>query len=296
MEQNKLQKANSIKIVGRLVDAQVTTDRRQSDGQAYVSVVATIQSQINGETNEYEVLFYSLEKTLEGKVSQLYTSYSKMGELVNKKVEVTGSLRENRYWSSNSNQIVSAQQLSGRFIKGVVESTQDEATFIISGFLVTRLTEKRNKNDEVYRYDLSVGQANYKGDNMDKFVLHVDPNNREAISFLDSCEIGSTFQFNGVLNFLVQKVTRTDDNAGGFGESVTRTYTNRQKNFWVKGSTAPIVEEEKGAYPEAVIKQLIAAYKAKDVELADKGSKGNDQPSDNSINNKPVTKRQASLI
>ena len=70
--ENKLLKTNSVRIIGKLVNADVVTGARQSDGQQYVSVTATIESTIDGKTNEYEVNFYSLEKTLEGKVSQLY--------------------------------------------------------------------------------------------------------------------------------------------------------------------------------------------------------------------------------
>ena len=296
MEENKVLQTNSFKIVGKLVDAKVTEGARSNDGQAYVSVVATVRSTLNGVVNEYEINFYSLQMTLEGKVSQLYTNYCKMADLVNKKVEITGSLRENRYFSTNLNQVVSAQQLSGRFIRGVVESTQDEASYVIGGFVVTGLTEKRNKDDEVYRYDLAIGQQNYKGDNMNKFVVHFRPEDRDAVSFAESYEVGATIQINGTLNFLVEEVVRQDNNEGGFGKGVTRTYTNRQRNFWVEGGSAQL---EENAYPIDLIKKLINAYKAADVELANAAKEQAPAKGASLQNNAPaqnVSKRQTSLI
>ena len=64
---------NSIKIVGKLMDAQVTTGNRKDNGQGYISVDATVVSQINGVSNEYKVNFYTSQLTKDGKyVSRTY--------------------------------------------------------------------------------------------------------------------------------------------------------------------------------------------------------------------------------
>ena len=291
MEETKLQHVNTFKVVGRLVKADVKLGTSTKNGQPYVSATATVQSVINGETKEFEIDFYSSQMTGAGKVSALYTSYSKMAELEGKKVEITGSIRENRYFSSNLNQIVSAQELAGRFIKGVAESAADDAKWEMSGFIVKTLQEKVNKKEEVYRYDLTIAQANYSGSAISMFVLHVDPSRRDIITGVEGYEVGQTVRLNGALNFKVETVTSESKNEGGFGQGVIKTYTNRTKNFFIEGGSAPIKDETK--YDGAVISDLISAYKARDVELADKGRSSNSTPVESTPT---ITKKQTSLI
>ena len=59
VNENKLLRENSIKIVGKLMDAQVTLGNRKDNGQGYISVDTTVVSQINGVSNEYKVNFYT---------------------------------------------------------------------------------------------------------------------------------------------------------------------------------------------------------------------------------------------
>ena len=153
--ENTLLNTNTIKIVGKLVDAKVTTGNRKDNGQGYISVDATVCSVINGVENEYKIGFYSNQTTKEGQMNKLYESYSHIPELINRKVEIDGEIRENRYFSNNSGQLVSTHLLSGKFIKGVVETTADVASFKVGGFLVKTLVERLNKKGEVYRYDLN---------------------------------------------------------------------------------------------------------------------------------------------
>lgn len=288
---NKLYRENSIKIVGTLKNADIKTGNRRDNGQEYVSVNATIESFINGKNHEYEVSFFASRLTRDGKESQLFNTYSKMNELVGKKVDVSGDIRENRYWSTNLNQMISAQQLSGRFINVVDNATIDAATFVLGGFVVRSPIEKTNKNGDVYRYDVSIGQSNYKGDGMSMFVLHINPDDREILAGVEGYEVGSTVKLNGVLDFTVEQVTVKDSN-GGFGESVAKTYTNKQKNFFIKGGSNPIDGDT--AYTMEDTKRLISAYKAHDEEIAG-GAKSvaSEKPVEKT---QKITARQASLI
>ena len=296
VNENKLLRENSIKIVGRLTDAQDTLGNRKDNGQGYISVDATVVSLINGVSNEFKVNFYTNQLTKDGKQSKLYDSYNKLPEMVGKKVEIDGEIRENRYWSTNLNQLISTQLLSGKFVKGVVESAVDTATFVIGGFLVKTPVEKRNKKDEVYRYDVTVGQSNYAGNNMSMITLHINPAQREILSGVESLySVGDTIQFTGSLVFKTEVVTVEDENTA-FGAPVTKTYTNRQSNFYIEGGSNPISDER--AYSQDVVTALINAYKAHDVELQSAASKS--APATNSApvsNAAPVvTKRQTSLI
>ena len=291
MEETKLQRINSFKVVGRLIKADIKQGTSTKTGQPYVSVTATVQSVINGVNNEFEIDFYASQMTGAGKVSSLYTSYSKMNELEGKKVEITGSIRENRYFSTTLNQIVSGQELAGRFVKGVAESSQDDAKWEMSGFIVKTLVEKVNKKEEVYRYDLTLAQANYSGSSISMYVLHVDPSRKDIIKGVEGYEVGQTVRLNGSLNFKVETVTSEVNNEGGFGEAIVRTFTNRQKNFFINGGSAPINDESK--YQGSEISNLISDYKARDVELSDKARSA--APA--AVENTPtVTKKQTSLI
>lgn len=294
MSETKLLRKNTIKIVGKLTDAQVTTGNRKDNGQGYISVDTTVESVINGVSNEYKVNFYTSQMTKDGKPSKLYESYSKLPEMIGRKVEIDGEIRENRYWSTNLNQLVSAQLLTGRFVKGVAESNADIATFSVSGALVKMPVEKRNKKDEVYRYDVTIGQSNYNGDNMSMITLHIDPAHREILSGVESIyQVGDTVQFDGSLVFKVETVTVEDENTA-FGAPVTRTYTNRQSNFYIESGSNPISGE--AAYTPEVLTSLINAYKAKDVELQN-AAVAKAPATNTAVNSAPVvTKRQTSLI
>ena len=296
INENKLLRENSIKIVGKLTDAQATTGNRKDNGQGYISVDATIESVINGVTNEYKVNFYASQLTKDNKPSKLYESYSKLPEMIGRKVEVDGEIRENRYWSANLNQLISTQLLAGKFVKGVVESAVDTATFVVGGFLVKTPVEKRNKNDEVYRYDVTLGQSNYAGNGMSMITLHINPNDRQVVSGVESLyNVGDTVQFTGSLVFKTEVVTVADENTA-FGAPVTKTYTNRQSNFYIEGGSNPIADDR--VYSSDVVSTLISAYKAHDVELQNAAS--TKAPATNSApvsNAAPtVTKRQTSLI
>ena len=296
VNENKLLRENSIKIVGRLTDAQVTTGNRKDNGAGYISVDATVESIINGVSNEYKVNFYTSQLTKDGKQSKLYDSYSKLPEMVGKKVEIDGEIRENRYYSANLNQLISTQLLAGKFVKGVVESAVDVATYVIGGFLVKTPVEKQNKKGEVYRYDVTVGQSNYAGNGMSMFTLHINPAHTDIVRGVEGLyNVGDTVQFSGSLVFKVETVT-VEDNNTAFGAPVTKTYTNRQSNFYIEGGSNPIQDER--AYSSDVVKTLIEAYKANDVKL--QNASANSAPAVGSapVNNvaPAVTKRQTSLI
>lgn len=290
--ETKFQNKNEFKVVGRLTKATLKTGKSTRTGQEYVSATAVVVSNVNGVDNEYEITFFANQMTADNKVSALFTSYSKMPELEGKKVEIKGTLRENRFFSSSLNQIVSTQELSGRFIQGVPESAVDEGSWLISGFIAKSLVEKTNKNGEVYRYDLTVAQTNYDGKSLSMYTLHINPIHRNIVAALEKYEVGQTLRLNGSLNFKTEVVTVEDKNEGGFGGPVYKTYTNRQKNYFIEQGSAPIVDETK--YDSMTISDLISAYKAKDVELMEKG-KTNSEPVAVE-KNQTITKRQTSLI
>ena len=294
--ENKLLRENSIKIVGKLVDAQIEQKVNKSTGVEFVSGKITIVSDIKGESNEFVVELYSNKLTQDKKLNKLYESYSKLPEMVGKKVQVTGEIRENRYYSTNLNQIVSSQKLSGKFVSGVAESAVDMATFTIGGFLVKTPVEKRNQQDEIYRYDVVIGQSNYKGDGMSMITLHINPEQREIVSAVEGLYmVGDTIQVDGALSFVTRTVTKEDTNTA-FGAPVTKTFTNKQSNFYIESGSNVITDDR--AYSQETVAALINAYKANDVAIQEKeANKAPAAPASFSANAAPaVSKRQASLI
>lgn len=287
-------RTNNIKVVGRLISTDLKEANRKDNGQGYISGTITVQSVFGGSTKEFEISLYANAQTQAKQPNKLYISYSKLPELVGKKVEVTGELRENRYWSTNAKQLVSAQQLSGRFIRGVSESTEDEAKYELGGFVVTTLTERKNKEGEIYRYDLQLGQVNYSGNALSIFTLHVQPSDTEIIRGLQNMyHAGDTVLVNGILDYRVETVTRESANVG-FGSGAVHTFTNRTRQLWIAGGSNVYTKEEDGKYSELAIRDLISAYKAKDVELA---AKAKDGDKESVVEDKPViTGRQTSLI
>lgn len=288
-----LAKTNTFKIVGTLADLDSKTGQMKN-GQDYISATATINSTIDGKSYQYEVEFFSSKVTKDGKASQLYINYSKLGEMLNKKVEVTGELRENRFWSAKTSQMASSIALSGKFVKGVGSDSQDCADFEVVGFIATGLTEKTKKdNNEVYRYDLVIGIANYTDTKVSLFTLNVEPENVAVVKGTQQYNVGQTVKLGGKLRFTVEKVTKEEENA--FGAPTIKTYTNKTKNFFIVSGSNPITEE--GAfYTQDKIRGLIEAYKADDAEKA-AAAKNNASATEQATESKPaVTSRQQSLI
>lgn len=89
----ELLKTNSFKLVGRLTNCNLEP-KTKDNGDGYITGTATIVSTLEGRNYEFEVRFYTNKLTKDKKESQLYTSYSKMHELIGKNVEVSGEFRE----------------------------------------------------------------------------------------------------------------------------------------------------------------------------------------------------------
>ena len=73
-------------------------------------------------------------------------------------------------------------------------------------------------------------------------------------------------------------------------DGIYKTFTNKQKNFFIEGGSAPITDETK--FDSLTISDLISAYKAHDVELSEK-SKGKEVAVESTAT---ITKKQTSLI
>ena len=148
-DQVKLAAENSVSIVGRLADVDVRTGVDKGNKE-YVSIKASVVSSLQGKDNIFKIEAFTYRLTQENKESNLYKQYIELPNSKGKKVQVSGSLRENRIWSKNKEQMISFSAISGRFFSVVPETTVDTATFIMSGFVVKSIEEK--KNTDLFSY------------------------------------------------------------------------------------------------------------------------------------------------
>lgn len=262
-------KQNSFKLIGTVGGVNMERKIRKTDGKAYISGSADINAIIDGKECVYEVSFYANEMTTDNKPSQLYKTYSELDQFVGKKVEISGSIRENRFFSPKGGNMVSAQVLDGRFVKGVSNNIADEATWELGGFVTSTLVEKKNKDEEIYRYDLMIAQSNYKEDNISIFTVHGDPEKTNIIKGLNTYQAGETVILRGVMLFTVS-TEEVKVSEGGFGEPIVKTYTNKQKNWYVTGGSQPVQGE--AAYTNNEITDFISAYKSRDVQLTEEAA------------------------
>lgn len=296
-DQVKLAAENSVEIVGRLNDIELKEGKDKS-GKEYLSVKASVISNLQGKDNIFKIEAFTYKLTSDNKESAIYKQFIELPNATGKKVRVDGSLREVRMWSKVREQMTSFSAISARFFTVKPDSTPDTATFILSGFIVKTLEEKRNKSNEVYRYDFSLANQNYKGDNMSVFNLNVHPTDVEIRNGVANWKPGETVRVKGDLMSVEETVT-VEDKKGGFGAPIVKTYTNTLSGFYVTGGSNPFTIEE-GAYPSETIANLVAAYKAKDAEIAANAKNVSSNRSAASTvaeqQPAPVTARQASLI
>lgn len=288
-------KNNSFKLIGTVEEVEMERKVRKTDGKAYVSGTAKVSAVINNENCEYDVSFYANEMTAENKPSQLYKTYSELDQFIGKKVEISGSIRENRFFSAKGGAMVSAQVLDGRFVKGVSSNTVDEATWELGGFVVSTLVEKKNKDNEIYRYDLMVAQPNYKEDNISIFTVHANPEQTNIIKGLQSYQASDTIILKGIMPFIITEET-VEMSDGGFGDPIVKTYKNKQKNWFVTGGSKPM--EGEAAYTSEAIQDFISAYKSRDVQLTEEAANkttNTEVEAPVAVQHKPTT-RQTSLI
>jgi hypothetical protein len=289
-------KTNSFHVVGTLVDVVSKTGTFKQNGHNYINATATIKSTIEGQENIYKVRFFSSDVKADGTPNKLYSVYSSLeSNFKGHRVSIDGSIRENRFVGKDG-QIHSGQSLEGKWISAANESNMDEGTWSIAGFVVKDVAEKTNKNNEIYRYDFAIGQANYKEDNMSMFTLHIAPGNNVILNGVRKYNVGDTISLDGKLNF-IETVSTVEDNSNAFGEPLVKTYINHNNNFFITRGSNPITDPaDADKYSSQQINALVAAYKAATVELQQK-SETSKSSAAAEVNEAPKpTARQASLI
>lgn len=279
---------NTIEIIGTLAESKLEVKQNKNNGSDFICGDIVIQAELDGAINTFEIGFYAKKVTNSGEISKLYTAYEGIDALVGKKVRVSGSLREERYFDKTTGQMRSLQKLNGKFINGEQDAAIDKAEFDFGGFVRKGLTAKVNKANEVYAYELEVGQANWDNTIMNCYKFQVDPSRVEIINAIKKLySVNSTVSFGGNLRFIVTSNEVKTESA--FGESKVRVYTNTIRNYYITRGDEPIIGE--GMYAADDIAQLVKAYAEKDVEKTSEAG-----ASAAPVGRAPISSRQTSLI
>ena len=290
---------NTFTVVGHLKSVEYRNKEKLAE---QVSAKATIESEIGGQTKEYEIEFFSKATTAAGAPNKLYATYVDLEKNIGKKIKVTGEFRENRYYSSTKEAVISVNVLSGRFINYDVKDA-DTATFEFQGFVIKELTEKTNKDGEIYQYNIGIAQEGYKENSLTviNFNVSTEPESSEIVNVIrDQYTIGNSVTITGDLDFYSETTTSEINQEGGFGKPIVREYTNTYRNYFITGGLAPFSpDDEKAFYNDEKIATLVQAYKAHDVELEKEAKEKENTTTPTQSTTpaaKPAAKRTGSLI
>ena len=263
---------NNFHVVGSLISVDSKTGTFKQNGHNYINVTATVKSVINGQDNIFKIRFFSSDTKADGTPNKMFNIYNSLEKnYKDRRVVIDGSIRDNRFVGKDG-QMHASQSLEGKWISAAEEFEVDEGTWSVGGFVAKDLEEKTNKNNEIYRYDFTIGQSNYKGDNMSLFTFHIAPGDNVILNGVRKYKVGDTITLNGKLNF-IETIAVVEDKNNAFGEPITKTFVNHNNNYFITGGTNPITDAaDQDKYSNQVITSLVAAYKASGVEIQQKAS------------------------
>lgn len=288
---------NSFHVVGTLVSVDSKIGTFKQNGHNYINATATVKSNINGQDNIFKIRFFSSDTKQDGTPNKMFNAYSSLEKnYKDRRISIDGSIRDNRFVGKDG-QMHASQSLEGKWVNAAGESEIDEATWTLGGFVAKDVEEKTNKNNEIYRYDFTIGQSNYKGDNMSLFTLHVAPGDNVILNGIRKYKVGDTITLNGKLNF-IETVAVVEDKNNAFGDPITKTYVNHNNSYFITGGTNPITDPaDPDKYNNQVISTLVAAYKASGTEIQQKAASSSKSAAPVETNEAPKpSARQTSLI
>lgn len=278
---------NNVYIVGELVEVKDFKDDVWGDNKNYVSATVVIKSIVDDVELLTEARAFINEYTAAGAVNKNYATLKNIHELLNKRVVISGGrLESDRFWSTRTNQLVNSTRIKFNLIRPARPSdNQDKVTFEFGGFVTRAIKEVTDENDEVKYYQISLGQATYKEDNMFQVSFIIDKDNVKAIQFMEDQYVeGATVEVSGICRTIVtQKETTTDV---AFGEPIVKTFNNVDKKFVITSGSEVLSGE--GEYTDEIINNLVLAYKSSGDAIQAKAAQG--EKADNTAASTPKPK------
>lgn len=288
----KKQQTNRFKVVGTLVQNDLKNQVAKTGknaGKSFISGNIVVKSVIDGVEQMFQIRLYALEVTQKNERNKLYDSYSELGDLLNRRVSVSGSLSENRFWSTKTKQIMSGQILFGRFVNEAKAVDKDVANYEFSGYVARELVDKTTKDGNLYAYELVLGQVDYTGKSAQIFKFQVQKDREDIAKFIrENYLVGSTVSIEGPILFLTE--TKTREKKMAFGEPQASSFTITNHYFYITAG-APVIDDETSYKMDELLayKKAIAAH---DIEIQNRASE-NDASADEET---PLASRATSLL
>lgn len=280
---------NSVYLVGELVEVKDFREGTHSGDKNYVSATVVIKSIVGDNELLTEARTFCNELKTDGNVNKNYTTIKNINSMLGKRVVISGaSLRGERFWSPRTNQLVNSVRTNFNLIRlAGANDKEDKATFEFGGFVTRPLTEVVDENNNIKYYQITLGQANYKEDNMFECTFTVAADNVAAARAIeDKYVAGATVEISGVCQTIVTVIEKETEVA--FGDPVIKKYNNVDKKYIILGGSEVISGE--GEYTEDAIARLVAAYNAEGKEIQAKASSNEKATASASAQPKPKAK------
>lgn len=276
-------KINKVYIVGTLVEVDTKIGTTAKDNREYISGKIVVKTISNGVESLIDIKLFSFAKKNNGEDNRVFASYKKLEGMLNKRVKVSGDLREDAMVRPDGT-IIKFNTINLNFINEAKQDDVDCATFEYSGFVVKQIYERKNKDEETIGYRIEVAQANYNDSNIQIIKFDIDKNDMAIIQAIESNYLaGETISFSGVITYKHRIETKTEEVA--FGDPITKTFTTSEKVFRITGGKDVFPEDNPGKYTTSEIKDFIEAYKKADAERLEKSKTSSDEASESAPQN-----------
>lgn len=287
-----LNNKNNVYLVGELVEIKDFKEGFYGDNLNYVSATVVIKSIVNDQELLTEARTFINELKKDGTPNKNYSVIKNIQNMLNKRVVISGAtLKGERFWSAKTNQLVNSVRVNFNLIRlASPRDNEDTVTFEFGGFVTRPLQEVVDENNVVKYYQITLGQANFKEDNMFEVSFTVDADNEKAARAIENMyEAGVTVEISGVCRTIVNVVEKTTEVA--FGDPIVKKYNNVDRKFVITSGSEVITGE--GEYTADVIDRLVAAYKAEGKEIQ---SKASNAATDSSVSNAPKPRSKNSSL
>ena len=287
-----LNNKNNVYLVGELVEIKDFKEGFYGDNLNYVSATVVIKSIVNDQELLTEARTFINELKKDGTPNKNYSVIKNIQNMLNKRVVISGAtLKGERFWSTKTNQLVNSVRVNFNLIRlASSRDNEDIVTFEFGGFVTRPLQEVVDENNVVKYYQITLGQANFKEDNMFEVSFTVDADNEKAARAIENMyEAGVTVEISGVCRTIVNVVEKTTEVA--FGDPIVKKYNNVDRKFVITSGSEVITGE--GEYTADVIDRLVAAYKAEGKEIQ---SKASNAATDSSVSNAPKPRSKNSSL
>jgi hypothetical protein len=296
MEENKMSliNKNSVYLVGELVEVKDFREGTHSGDKNFVSATVVIKSIVDGQELLTEARTFCNELKADGNQNKNYATIKNINSWLGKRVVISGgSLKGERFWSPRTSQLVNAVRTNFNLIRlASANDKEDKATFEFGGFVTRPLQEVLDENNNVKYYQITLGQATYKEDNMFECTFTVTADNIAAARAIeDKYVAGATVEISGVCQTIVTVIEKETEVA--FGAPVVKKYNNVDKKFVILGGSEVISGE--GEYTDDVIERLVAAYNAEGKDIQAKAS-SNEKANTNVSSSQPKPKAKSSSL